>query len=104
MLYFFALARSQRMAAWQSWAWAGKIAFWLKRYSTLAAMYPRGTSKTNGQPDLLPPCQPPPWIQTSSGSGFSLRCSGKKMSRAWDESPSGRSEEHTSELQSLAYL
>ena len=38
MLYFRAWARSQRIAAWQSWICAGKVAFWLKRYSMLATM------------------------------------------------------------------
>jgi len=36
MLYSFACARRNRIAAWQSWICAGKRALSLKRYSTLA--------------------------------------------------------------------
>ena len=80
-MYFFALARRKRRAAWQSWAWAGKRAFWLKRYSTLATAYPRASMPSAGGLALVPALHPPPWIQMTTGSA-SADFSGRYRSSA----------------------
>ncbi len=70
--YVFALARSQRMAALQSWIWAGHVAVSTSRYSMLATVYPKFTSHFTKHFSLVPLFQPPPCTQTTKDEPATL--------------------------------